>query len=84
MEQSTEILIIILSVTLTVFLIVAIVFIIALIKLIGYLRLIAGKAEHVVDNVETASALFKNAAGPMAAGKFLSNIIDLVSKKRKG
>lgn len=84
MENAESILIIILSVTLTVFLLVAIVFIASLIKFISYLRIVAAKAEQVVDNVESASAVLKNVAGPLAVGKFFSNVVDIIRNKRKG
>ncbi len=84
MDGAAEVLVIILSVVLTIFLIVAIILTIILIKLGKVLQRIAGKAEGLVDNVETAAAAFKNAAGPLAAGKFLMNIADMVIKKRKG
>lgn len=85
MENATEILIIILSVVLTLFLIVSIVLAVILIKLARSIRQIAEKADGVVGNVEAASAALKNVAGPLATGKFVMNIVDMVlKKKRKG
>ncbi|MFZ1323628.1 MAG: hypothetical protein WAQ57_00525 [Candidatus Saccharimonadales bacterium] len=83
MENAETILVIILSVTLTVFLIVGIVLGVVLVRLIKSLNKVAGKAQEIVDNVETASEVLKNAAGPLAAGKLIMNIADII-KKRKG
>jgi sensor c-di-GMP phosphodiesterase-like protein len=84
MDGATEVLIIILSVVLTIFLLVSIVAAVLLIKLTRTLHRMADKAEHVVDNVESAATAFKNAAGPLAVGKFLVNIAESVIKKKKG
>lgn len=83
MEDAAAILVIILSVTLTIFLIVAIVLGVWLVRLAKSLNSVAEKAQEIVDNVETASEVLKKAAGPLAAGKFIMNIADLI-KKRKG
>lgn len=83
MEQAAEILVIILSVVLSIFLIVGIVFVIALIKLTKTIKHIVDKADQVIDNVESAAETFKNVAGPLASGKVIMNIIDLVSRKGK-
>lgn len=84
MQDAETILVIILSVTLSIFLGAAIVFTIALIKLVKTLNQVALKATEVIDNVETAAATLRKAAGPLAAGKLLMNIFSLVNKTRKG
>jgi hypothetical protein len=83
MENAETVLVIILSVTLTVFLIVAIVLIVSLIKLSKILREIAEKARVAVDNVEAATLMLKKTAGPLAIGKFLTNIIDVIINRKK-
>ena len=84
MENAETYLVIILSVTLTIFLIVGIVLLSLLIKLTKKLREIADTAQTVVENVESASETLKKSAGPLAAGKFLINIADAVFNKRRG
>lgn len=79
-----EILVIILSVFLALFLILGIALSIILIKLSKSIKRIAEKADGVVGNVEAASAALKNVAGPLAAGKFVMNIVDTVLKSKKG
>lgn len=81
--EAFEILIIILSVVLTIFLIIAIILSIVLIKLTRSIKRVADRAENVVGNVESAASAFRGAAGSLAAGKFLTNIFDLVSKSKK-
>lgn len=81
--EAFEILVIILSVVLTIFLIVAIILAVFLIKLTRSLRHTAAKAEKFVGNAENAVAAFRGAAGGLAAGKFVSNIVDLVNKSKK-
>ena len=83
MENAETYLVIILSVTLTIFLIVGIFLLSFLIKLTKKLREIADTAQIVVDNVESASETLKKAAGPMAAGKFLVNIAEAFFNRKK-
>lgn len=83
MEEASTILVIILSSVLSVFLIVCIIFVIALVKLTKKVQEIADKADHVASNVESVSEAFRNAAGPLAAGKVIMNIVDMVTNKGK-
>lgn len=83
-DTSMQILVIILSATLAVFLILGIVLIIKMIQVADVLKRISLKAEDVVDNVEEAASLFKNAAAPVAISRLISNITDLVGRKDKG
>ncbi len=84
MENAESILVIIVSVTLTLFLLVAIVLAVLSIKLIQRLRHIADTADLVVNNVEAASEILKNSAGPLAVLKFMANIADVAMKRKKG
>jgi pilus assembly protein TadC len=82
MQDAETILVIILSVTLTIFLIVGIVLVVSLVRLTKTLNSVAEKAQEVVSNVESASEVLKKAAGPVAVGKFIMNISDLFKKKK--
>lgn len=84
MEGATEVLVIILSVFLAIFLILGIALTILLIRISRAIQRIADRAEGLVGNVESAATAFRNAAGPMAVGKFLVNIAEMVIKKKKG
>lgn len=84
MENAYGILVIILSSFLALFLLLAITLTVMLIRLTKTIGRVVEKAEGAVGNVEAAAAVFKNAAGPLAAGKFLVNIADLFVNKKKG
>jgi uncharacterized protein (DUF58 family) len=84
MENAETILIIILSVTLILFLIIASVLFAALIKLTRKLSEIADKAEAVAGNVVSATDMLRKTAGPLAVGKFLANIADVFIKRKRG
>jgi cell division protein FtsB len=83
MENAETVLVILLSVTLIIFLVVAIILSISIIKLTRILREIAEKAQVAVSNVEAATLMLKKTAGPLAIGKFLTNIIDVVINRKK-
>jgi hypothetical protein len=85
MELSTaqQILVIFLSVALGIFLILAIVIAAMAIKLIATIRVIAGKAEHLIESVESVGNVFKKAAGPFSIFRFLHGVMDTVQKKTK-
>lgn len=82
MEGATEILVIILSVFLAIFLILGIILIVLLIRISKAIQRVADRAEGLIGNVETAATAFKNVAGPLATGKFLVNIAEMVFKKK--
>lgn len=80
--SSYDILVIILSVALAVFLILAIVLTVFLIKLVSQLRVISKKAEEIVDDVEAVSGFFRKSAGPVAVTSLISNIVSKVSEMK--
>lgn len=83
--DSFDILVIILSSALAVFLLVGIIFVVMLIKLVNQLRIISKKAEEIVDDVEAVSGFFRKTAGPVAVTNLLSNIVSKVAEfKKKG
>ena len=79
-----EILVIILSVTLAVFLVLAIILTSVLIKLAKQMRNITAKAEVVMDDVEAVSGFFRKTAAPVAIGNLLSNIVSTLTDRKKG
>lgn len=84
MSTASEVLLIIVSSVLSVFLLVSIIAIIKLIQLMHSLRRITEKAEKVIDSAEAVSNLFRKSAGPIALGRFLNNIMDAVARHKKG
>lgn len=82
MDTSQEVLVVILSSALAILLILAIVVAVLAIKLLQAIKRISEKAEHIVENVEHVGDTFKNAAGPLALVKVISNIVRMVSKSK--
>lgn len=83
MDTGFDILVIILSVTLAIFLILAITVAILAIKLFKTLNRIADKAESVVESAETVGRFFKTASGPLAVFKLIHNIVEGVGQHGK-
>lgn len=83
MDTTEYILVIFLSVALAVLLVVSIVAVSLTIKLLQSIRRITDKAEHIVEDVEQVGETFKQAAGPLALVRVISNIIQVVSKHKK-
>ncbi|MGD0284191.1 MAG: hypothetical protein ABSB12_01150 [Candidatus Saccharimonadales bacterium] len=83
MNTTLEVLIIIVSTTLSVFLIVAILLTIKLIQVTQSLKRIAMKAEKIADSADAIGTFFRRTASPIALGKFITNIMDAVRKHNK-
>jgi hypothetical protein len=83
MEHAQEILVIIVSSLLSLFLIFGIIVLVLAIKLVRAVRNVVGKAEHVIDSAEAATEFIKNASGPLAVLKLIRNIVKTVEKRRK-
>jgi hypothetical protein len=85
MDLSTaqQILVIVLSCALAIFLILSIVIAVMVVGLIKKIKIIADKAEHIVHSAENVGQIFKNVAGPMTILRFVRGISDMVSKHKK-
>jgi len=66
-----------------VFLALAIATLIIILQLLSELKRIAHKAEKLADSAEAVGDFFRKSAGPMALGRFLSNIADTVLKHKQ-
>ncbi len=75
MDTATQVLVIIVSATLTVFLIMSIVLVALAIRLVGQLKTIADRAEKAVDSVTTAGDMLRHASGPLAIAKMVGKLI---------
>jgi hypothetical protein len=89
METSQDILVIILATVLAVLLVLSIVVAVLVIKLLGAVKRITDKAEHVIDTAEHVGEVFSNATGSLALFKIVRNVADMVAKhssntKKKG
>jgi len=83
MNTAAEILLIIVSATLTIFLLLCIVALIKINQVLGDIRRIAQKAEKIADKAEMVGEFFQNTAGPAALAKLVSNVVHSFSNKRK-
>lgn len=85
MDLSTtqQILVVTLSTALAVFLLLAIVIAILTIKLLMTLRMVADKAEKVVESAEAVGQVIKNVAGPMGVLRFARSVFEIVSKHKE-
>jgi hypothetical protein len=84
MDTATQILVIITSSVLVIFLILAIVTAVYIIKLVKNTRRVVAKAEDVLDTAEAAAESLRNVGGPLAALKLVRNIVEIVHKVQKG
>jgi hypothetical protein len=84
MNTAFNILVVTLSSLLGIFLVLAIILTILILKLVASVRRIAAKGEQVVDTAEAAAEVFARAAGPLGVIKAISNIVETVQKHKKG
>lgn len=76
MENAQEILVIILSVFLALFLILNSVFLIIAIKIALTVKRVSQKAENLADKAEAFGEFVQHAATPMIIGRLFSNVSD--------
>lgn len=83
MTTAAEILVIIVSVVLAIFLVLFCVALIYVIRLQRRVNGIVNKAEKVAGSMESAASAFERSAGPIAAIKLVSNIVSHLNRQRK-
>ncbi len=83
MDIATQVLIIILSVTLTVFLVVAIILGVYLIKLSAEIRKVAKSAQSTVDHIETAVSGVTKMVSPIFVASLFERVLKRFAKKEK-
>jgi hypothetical protein len=83
MDTASEVLVIIVSSVLVIFLVAAIVATIYAIKVMKQVRTIVAQAESVVDSVEAAASTFQKAASPLALLKVVGNIVEQANRIRR-
>lgn len=82
MNTTEQALLVILSTTLSLFLLVCIIATIKIIQILNDVKRIIKKAEDLADKAEAVGDFFKATAGPAALGKLVSNIIHSVQQKK--
>lgn len=83
MGNAEEILVVILSAALALFLVLAIVATVKIIQILNHLKSISEKAEKLATTAENVGEFFKYTAGPAVIGKFLAGISEVVFRQRK-
>lgn len=83
MYNAQEILVIILSTTLAVFLILAIIAAVKVNQILAQIQRITDKAEKFADKAESVSEFFSYTGGTAALGKLVANITDAMKRKGK-
>ena len=83
MHEAESILVIIVSSVLTLFLIISIIVLVMIAKLVSAIRRVVERAESVVETASEAAEMMRNASGPLALFKVVSNILKSVEKMRK-
>ncbi len=86
MHNAEQILVIILSSFLAIFLLLGIAFLAIAIKVIKSVKRVSVKAEHLVDRAESITEFMSHAAKPMSIAYTLANLYDRTFKRqsRKG
>lgn len=84
MGNAEQVLVVILSSFLAIFLLLGIIFMIFAIKVVRSVKRISAKAEHLTDKAEAVSEFVQHAATPMIVGRLLAHFSDtLFSRKSK-
>lgn len=83
MSTTDTVLLIILTSLLSLFFILCIALVIGLIKLLSSVKRVVGKAEDVIDSVESAAEVLKDTQGRLAFFKLVRNIVKIVQRSRK-
>lgn len=82
LDTAQQILVIILASALAVFLILAITVVVLVIRLLQKLRLIADKAEKVVETAGSLGDMFKKTTGTVGLFRFVQSVVGMVQQKR--
>ena len=83
MDTAAEVLLIIVSAVLAIFLVVLIIVGVWAVKLIKQARRVMMHAENVADSVEAAASAFERSATPLSVVRLIGNIIGQTAKHRK-
>lgn len=83
MNTTEQIILIILSTFLALFLLLAIMALVSVMKLIRTIREIAEKAERVINSAESVADLFKKASGPVTILNFVRGVANTVAKHKE-
>jgi len=83
MNTAEQLLVIILATALAIFLVLAVIIAIQVIRLMRVLQEIAIKAQGLVDSAEATADMLRHTVGRLSLLRFAHSIIDLVTKRQK-
>lgn len=83
MNTAEQILVVILASALAVFLVLAIIIAVQIIRLMKVLNRVAIKAQEVVDSAEKTAELVRGAVGQLSVMRFVQNVVDMVQRRTK-
>lgn len=83
MTTTDQVLLIVVTALLSIFLIICISVLVGVLKLIKSLREVVAKAEEVADSVESAAEVLRDTSGPLALFKLIRNIMKATQKGRR-
>lgn len=83
MTTTDTVLVIILTALLSIFFILCIAAMVATLKILSGVKRVVSKAEDVVDSVESATEVLRDAQGKMAVFKLVRNIMKVAKKRSK-
>lgn len=83
MDQAAEVLVVIVSSVLAVFLVALIVALVYFVGILRQVKRITQRAENVADSMESAAHIFERSASPLAVLKIVADIVDKASKIRR-
>jgi len=85
MNTAAELLVIIVSVVLSLFLLVSLVLVVYIIKLVKDLRAVVAHAEKVIISAESIGNIFRKSTGPVSVLNFIRTVAQTVAEhKNKG
>jgi hypothetical protein len=83
MNTAEQVIMLILAGALALFLVIAIVAAVYVIRLVKTLQIIAEKAENLVDSAESVGVMVKQAVGRLSLLRFVRSVVDMVHSKHK-
>ncbi len=84
LNNTSGYLLIVLSATLIVFLIAAIIAVFKLISVLNSMKRLGEQAEKLAASAASVGEFFAKSTGPLALGKMLGNVTDFIKHRKKG
>ncbi len=84
MNTAFDILVIVLSSLLGIFLILLITVVVFVLKIIASVKRLILKAEDAIDSAEEAALMLKRASGPIGAARTITDLVGTILKHKQG